>query len=75
MAEKYRGLIPSGSIWYKLSRDETIALLQCQGEWDSMSAERRATLEDADIQGHPGKIESLERLLAQAGINVTTLFD
>lgn len=75
MAEKYRGILPPGSIWYRLTRAESIAYLQLMGLWSELTPEQQVGIEDSDIQALPGKAEEIESLLTQAGLTVRTLFD
>ena len=75
MVEKYIGLVPPGSVWYKLNRDEATAFLQKEGSWSSLTPEQQADIKDLDIQALPGKTEAFELLIKEAGLNITTLFD
>lgn len=51
MVEKYREIIPRGSIWFSLSRKETIALLEHQGELENMSSSQIDSINGSDLQG------------------------
>jgi hypothetical protein len=73
MVEKFRGIIPPGSIWYRLNRDETIALLKHQGEFDNLAPDKQETLDSSDIQAIPDEVEELEQLLTNAGLKIVTL--
>ena len=75
MAEKFKGLMPPNSIWFRLSREESIALLKFQGKFDDFSPEEKSALDSSDIQALPGRVSELEELLVNAGINIITLFD
>jgi len=75
MVEKYRGAIPPNSIWYKLSRDESLALLKHNGEIAKMTPEQISTIESSDIQAIRGQVDDLEKMLKEAGLNIVTLFD
>lgn len=74
MVEKFKGFLPPGSIWYKLTRDETIALMQHEGTWENMTSEQREALDSSEIQLFKGKSAELEQKLKDAGLNIVTLF-
>jgi hypothetical protein len=75
MVEKYKGVIPPGSIWYSLNREESLALLSHRGELDKMSPEQIASVDSSDIQAVKGKTKELENMLIQAGLSIITLYD
>ena len=73
--EKYRGLFPPGSIWFKLNRDEVLALLKQQGQLEKMTPEEIGLVDSADIMAEKGKVEELEKMMTEAGLKIITLFD
>lgn len=75
MVDKYLGAIPPGSIWYRLDRNEALALLKHKGELDSMTPEQIQEVDSADIQAVKGKVDQLEQMLKDAGLSIITLFD
>jgi hypothetical protein len=75
MVEKYRGIIPPDSIYFKLSRDECITLLKYQGILQTLSSEQIATLESSEIQAFKGKVTEIEKMLKNAGLKIITLYD
>lgn len=75
MVEKYRGVLPPGSVWFRLSKDEALALLRHQGELEKMTPEQVSTVDSAEIQAVPGKVSELEEMLQKAGLSVVTLHD
>lgn len=74
MVEKFKGILPPGSIWYKLTRDETIAFMQHEGLWENMTPEEREFLHSAEIQLEKGKSTELEQKLKDAGLSIVPLF-
>jgi hypothetical protein len=75
MVEKYRGITPPDSIYFKLNRNESIALLKYQGILEDLSSEQIATLESSEIQAFKGKASEIERMLTNAGLKIITLYD
>jgi hypothetical protein len=75
MVEKFRGLIPPGSIWYRLGRDESLVLLGHQGMLDDMSPEQIEAVDSVDIQVAKGKVTDLEQILNDVGLEIITLYD
>lgn len=75
MVEKYRGLIPSNSTWFHLSRAETIQYLIYLGQFDQLTPEQLNLIDFSEIQGLRGKISKLEEQLKQAGLDIITLFE
>jgi len=75
MVEKYRGVVPPGSIWFRLNRDESMALMQHQGMLEKMTPEQIMALDSADIQAAKGKVAELEQMLKDAGLKIVTLYD
>jgi len=75
MVEKYRGAVPPGSIWFRLDRDESIALMRHQGILGDMTSEQIATVDSADIQAAKGEVTELEQMLKDAGLKIVTLYD
>jgi len=74
MVEKFIGILPPGSIWYKLTREETIALLQHEGTWEDMTKEQRNNLDSSEIQLTKGKALEMEQKLKDAGLKIITLY-
>lgn len=74
MVEKFRGILPPGSIWYKLSKDEAIALMQRDGTWENLTPEQKETVDSAEIQLFKGKSAELEQKLKDTGLKIVTLF-
>ena len=74
MVDKYRGIMPKGSIWYRFSREEMIAFLK-----DSTDLVPKDTvidyslLESGDMQAI--NVEGMESAIAKAKLNIVTLFD
>jgi len=75
MVEKYRGIIPPDSIYFKLSREECIALLKYQGILRNLSLEQIKTLDSSEIQAFKGKVTRIEEMLKNAGLKIITLYD
>jgi len=75
MVEKFRGLIPPGSIWYRFTREEAVTFLQHTGHYDDMTPQQRRELDSIDLQALPGKTEDIERQISEAGLNIVTLHD
>jgi hypothetical protein len=75
MVEKYSGIIPPGSIWYRLNKDESLALMRHQGMLENMSPEQIGAVDSADIQAEKGKVIELEQMLQNAGLKIITLHD
>ena len=74
MVEKYRGILPPGSVWYSLTKEEAIVLLQHKGEWEKMTPEKKSIFNCVEIYAEKGKTVELERILTNAGLTVTPLY-
>jgi len=75
MVEKYKGLIPPGSIWFRLNRDDALALLAHKGDLVDMTPEQIESIDSADIQAIKGQVDELEQMFKYAGLDIITLFD
>lgn len=77
MVEKYRGVLPKGSIWFHLTGDEARALIESSPEFAAQVPTDKplAEIDDVDIQALPGKTADIEKLLQTAGLNIVTLQD
>lgn len=75
MVEKFRGILPAHSIWYRLTRDEALAFLSCHKDKAALLPANLADLDSIDIQALSGKTEDIEKLLQEAGLPIVTLFD
>ena len=75
MVDKYRGVIPEKSIWYHLSRPETMKLLNHRGSLAGVTSEEISKSGTLEIPAPPEKIEELETVLKDAGLHIVTLFD
>jgi len=77
MVEKYSGVLPVRSIWYRLTRDEALALVKFDPDFQTQLPTDRplSELDSIDIQAFPGKTADIEKLLQAAGLNIVTLFD
>jgi len=76
MVEKYKGILPPGSIWYSLNREEAIVLLLRPDLLKNMSHEIITAIGSAsDLQADNGKISKLEQAFKDAGLIIATLYD
>lgn len=75
MVEKFRGILPPGSIWYKLNRDESLVLMKHRGVLANMSPEQIQLEDSAEIQAPKGKVLEFEQMLKDAGLEIITLYD
>jgi hypothetical protein len=77
MTEKYLGLIPKGSIWFRLTGDEARILVHQNPEFMAqLPADKPLEeLDSIEIQAFPGKCKDIEDLLTKAGLTIVTLFD
>ncbi len=75
MVEKYRGIMPPGSIWYHLDSQETRTLLKHLGMLRGSIPEEVSEIGPAEIQAARGKTEELEQVLREAGLKIITLYD
>ena len=77
MVEKYKGVLPPGSIWFHLTGDEARALIEVHPDIKTQlpTDKQLAEIDDVDIQALPAKTEDIEKLLHAAGLNIVTLFD
>jgi len=66
VVDKYRGLLPPGSTWYRLTRDETITFAENRGM--RMTPEQRSRLGSSEIQAFKGKEGEMEQALQKAGL-------
>lgn len=75
MVEKYRGITPPGSIWYRLTREESIVLIVKQGLYKNLTPDQRSSLNSSEILAEKGKASEVEKLLTDSGLKIITLFD
>ena len=75
MVEKYRGILPPGSIWYSFSREEAETFLKHTGRYTDMTPEQRRDFDSVDLQALPGKAREIEEQISRAGLNMVTLYD
>ncbi len=77
MVEKYRGVLPKGSIWFHLTGDEARALIATHPDLQAQLPTDKplADIEDVDIQALPGTTADIEKLLTEAGLKIITLHD
>jgi len=77
MVEKYRGVLPKGSIWFHLTGDEARALITSHPDIKAQLPTDKplADIGDVDIQALPGTTADIEKLLTEAGLNIVTLQD
>lgn len=77
MVEKYRGILPKGSIWFHLTGDEARALIKSSPEFAAQIPPDKplAELDNIEIQALPGDAADIEKLLQTAGLHIVTLFD
>lgn len=75
MVEKFSGIIPLGSIWYRFSREEAITFLQHTGHYERMTPQHRKELNSIDLQALLGKTEDIEQQISEVGLNIVTLHD
>lgn len=75
MVEKYRGVLPAGSIWFHLTGDEARSLIKSSPEFAAQIPPDKplADLDDIDIQALPGKTADIEKLLKEAGLNIMNI--
>lgn len=77
MVEKFRGVLPDKSIWYRFTRDEALRFVGAHKEIEALlpKSPPLEDLDSVDLQAFPGKTEAIEKLIKEAGLPVVTLFD
>lgn len=75
MVEKYKGIMPPGSIWYRFNREEALVLLVLQGELENISLEEIIAFNSADAQIPLEQIPEFEEILTDIGFRIITLHD
>lgn len=76
MVEKYKGILPPGSIWFHFTGDEARAFVKTH---PNIAAELPIDkpideIEDSEIQAVPGQVEIIETLIQEAGLTIKTLY-
>ncbi|MFH1971466.1 MAG: hypothetical protein ABIJ05_03745 [Patescibacteria group bacterium] len=81
MAEKYRGILPPNSIWYKLDTNKASLILMhaaINGEIRSSFVDTNVFCHQSDtfteLQAPTGESEKLEEILKKYGEKITTLY-